>query len=78
MNIEQIKEELTLLEGKLLQNAIDNTNGTYFEIKQYLFSIIDVANDKSDTLETSETLVSLCEEVLDTLEWEMKDFKPFK
>lgn len=77
MNIEQIKEELTMLEGHLLQNAIDNTDGTVGEIKQYLFSIIDVATEKSDTLETSEALVSLCDGVLDTLEWQVKDIKPF-
>ena len=36
MNIEQIKEELTMLEGHLLQLAIDETDGTVREINNFL------------------------------------------
>ena len=41
MNIEQIKEELTMLEGHLLQLAIDETDGTVKEINDFLNSVID-------------------------------------
>ena len=54
MNIEQIKEELTMLEGHLLQNAIDNTDGTVGEIKQYLISVVDTAFENSSSLDTSD------------------------
>ena len=36
MNIEQIKEDLTMLEGHLLQLAIDETDGTVKEINDFL------------------------------------------
>ena len=78
MNIEQIKEELTMLEGHLLQLAIDETDGTVREIKQYLFSIMDTAFEKSSSLDTSDTLIALSEQVLDTLDWSVKDLKPFE
>ena len=78
MNIEQIKEELTMLEGHLLQNAIDNTDGSIGEIKQYLFSIMDTAFEKSSSLDTSDALIALSEQVLDTLDWSVKDLKPFE
>lgn len=78
MNIEQIKEELTMLEGYLLQNAIDNTDGTVGEIKQYLFSVVDTAFENSSSLDTSDTLIALSHQVLDTLEWQVKDIKPFE
>ena len=78
MNIEQIKEELTMLEGHLLQNAIDNTDGSIGEIKQYLFSIMDIAFENSSSLDTSDALIALSEQVLDTLNWSVKDLKPFE
>lgn len=78
MNIEQIKEELTMLEGHLLQNAIDNTDGTVGEIKQYLFSVVDTAFENSSSLDTSDALIALSHQVLDTLEWQVKDIKPFE
>lgn len=78
MNIEQIKEELTMLEGHLLQNAIDNTDGTVGEIKQYLISVVDTAFENSSSLDTSDSLIALSEQVLDTLNWSVKDLKPFE
>lgn len=78
MNIEQIKEELTMLEGHLLQNAIDNTDGTVGEIKQYLISVVDTAFENSSSLDTSDALIALSEQVLDTLNWSVKDLKPFE
>lgn len=78
MNIEQIKEELTMLEGHLLQNAIDNTDGTVGEIKQYLISVVDTAFQNSSSLDTSDALIALSEQVLDTLDWSVKDLKPFE
>ena len=78
MNIEQIKEELTMLEGNLLQNAIDNTDGTVGEIKQYLISVVDTAFQNSSSLDTSDALIALSEQVLDTLNWSVKDLKPFE
>ena len=78
MNIEQIKEELTMLEGNLLQNAIDNTDGTVGEIKQYLISVVDTAFQNSSSLDTSDALIALSEQVLDTLDWSVKDLKPFE
>ena len=78
MNIEQIKEDLIMLEGHLLQLAIDNTDGTVGEIKQYLFSVIDTSFEKSSSLDTSDTLIALSHQVLDTLEWSVKDLKPFQ
>ena len=78
MNIEQIKEELTMLEGHLLQLAIDNTDGTVGEIKQYLISVVDTAFQNSSSLDTSDALIALSEQVLDTLDWSVKDLKPFE
>ena len=78
MNIEQIKEELTMLEGHLLQNAIDETDGTVREIKQYLISVVDTAFENSSSLDTSSSLIALSEQVLDTLDWSVKDLKPFE
>ena len=74
MNIEQIKEELTMLEGHLLQNAIDNTDGSYIEIKKYLKEIVTEEFDNNDELTV---LFILAENALDTLEWQIRDIKPF-
>ena len=78
MNIEQIKEELTMLEGHLLQNAIDETNGTVGEIKQYLISVVDTEYEDSSSPDTTSSLIALSEQVLDTLNWSVKDLKPFE
>ena len=74
MNIEQIKEELAMLEGHLLQLAIDETDGTYIEIKKYLKEIVTEEFDNSDEITV---LFILAENALDTLEWQIKDIKPF-
>lgn len=78
MNIEQIKEELTMLEGHLLQLAIDETDGSIGEIKQYLISVVDTAFENSSSLDTSSSLIALSEQVLDTLNWSVEDLKPFE
>lgn len=72
MNIEQIKEELTMLEGHLLQLAIDETDGTVREINDFLNSIIDEGFE-----EDYPVLVELAEEAKETVQYEIKDLKPF-
>lgn len=72
MNIEQIKEELTMLEGQLLQNAIDNTDGTVKEINDFLNSVIDEGFE-----EDYPVLVELANEAKETVQHEIKDIKPF-
>ena len=74
MNIEQIKEELTMLEGHLLQLAINETDGSYIEIKKYLKEIVTEEFDNNDELTV---LFILAENALDTLEWQIRDIKPF-
>lgn len=72
MNIEQIKEELTMLEGQLLQNAIDNTDGTVREINDFLNSVIDEGFE-----EDYPVLVELADEAKETVQHEIKYLKPF-
>ena len=72
MNIEQIKEELTMLEGHLLQNAIDNTDGTVKEINDFLSSVIDESFE-----EDYPVLAELADEAKGTVKHEIKDIKPF-
>ena len=72
MNIEQIKEELTMLEGHLLQLAIDETDGTVREINNFLNSVIDESFE-----EDYPVLVELANEAKETVQHEIKDFKPF-
>lgn len=72
MNIEQIKEELTMLEGQLLQNAIDETDGTVKEINDFLNSIIDEGFE-----EDYPVLVELADEAKETVQHEIKYIKPF-
>lgn len=73
MNIEQIKEELTMLEGHLLQNAIDNTDGTVREINDFLNSVIDEGFE-----EDYPVLVELANEAKETVQHEIKYLKPFE
>ena len=73
MNIEQIKEELTMLEGYLLQLAIDETDGTVREINDFLNSVIDESFE-----EDYPVLVELAEEAKETVQHEVKDLKPFE
>ena len=72
MNIEQIKEELTMLEGHLLQLAIDETDGTVKEINDFLNSVIDESSE-----EDYQVLVELAEEAKETVQHEIKYIKPF-
>ena len=72
MNIEQIKEELTMLEGQLLQLAIDETDGTVREINDFLNSVIDESFE-----EDYPVLVGLADEAKETVQHEIKDLKPF-
>ena len=72
MNIEQIKEELTMLEGHLLQLAIDETDGTVREINDFLNSVIDESFE-----EDYPVLVELADEAKETVQHEIKYIKPF-
>lgn len=73
MNIEQIKEDLTMLEGHLLQLAIDETDGTVREINDFLNSVIDEGFE-----EDYPVLVELAEEAKETVQYEIKYIKPFE
>ena len=73
MNIEQIKEELTMLEGHLLQLAIDETDGTVREINDFLNSVIDESLE-----EDYPVLVELADEAKETVQHEIKYIKPFE
>lgn len=73
MNIEQIKEELTMLEGHLLQNAIDETDGSIGEINNFLNSVIDEGFE-----EDYQVLVELADEAKETVQHEIKYIKPFE
>ena len=72
MSIEQIKEDLTMLEGYLLQLAIDETDGTVKEINDFLNSVIDESFE-----EDYPVLVELAEEAKETVQYEIRDIKPF-
>lgn len=72
MNIEQIKEELIMLEGHLLQLAIDETDGTVREINDFLNSIIDEGFE-----EDYPVLVEIANEAKETVQHEIKYIKPF-
>ena len=73
MSIEQIKEDLIMLEGHLLQLAIDETDGTVKEINDFLISVIDESFE-----EDYPVLVELAEEAKETVQHEVKDLKPFE
>ena len=73
MNIEQIKEELIMLEGHLLQLAIDETDGTVREINDFLNSVIDESFE-----EDYPVLVELADEAKETVQHEIKYIKPFE
>lgn len=73
MNIEQIKEELTMLEGHLLQNAIDETDGTVREINDFLDSVIDESFEEDYLV-----LVGLANEAKETVQHEIESIKPFE
>ena len=73
MSIEQIKEDLIMLEGHLLQLAIDETDGTVKEINDFLNSVIDESFE-----EDYPVLAELADEAKETVQHEIKDLKPFK
>ena len=73
MSIEQIKEDLIMLEGHLLQLAIDETDGTVREINDFLNSVIDEGFE-----EDYPVLVGLADEAKESVQYEIKDFKPFE
>ena len=72
MSIEQIKEDSTMLEGHLLQLAIDETDGTVREINNFLNSVIDESFE-----EDYPVLVELASGAKESVQYEIKDFKPF-
>ena len=72
MSIEQIKEDLVMLEGHLLQLAIDETDGTVKEINDFLSSVIDEGFE-----EDYPVLVELADEAKETVQHEIKYIKPF-
>ena len=72
MSIEQIKEDLIMLEGHLLQLAIDETDGTVREINSFLNSVIDEGFE-----EDYPVLVELADEAKETVQHEIKYIKPF-
>ena len=72
MNIEQIKEDLTMLEGHLLQLAIDETDGTVREINDFLNPVIDEGFEEGYPV-----LVELANEAKETVQHEIKYIKPF-
>lgn len=73
MDIEQIKEELTMLEGYLLQLAIDETDGTVKEINDFLNSVIDEGFE-----EDYPVLVELADEAKETVQYEIQYIKLFE
>ena len=73
MSIEQIKEDLIMLEGHLLQLAIDETDGTVKEINDFLSSVIDEGFE-----EDYPVLVELASGAKETVKHEIKDIKPFE
>lgn len=73
MSIEQIKEELTMLEGHLLQLAIDETDGTVREINDFLNSVIDEGFE-----EDYPVLVELADEAKETVQYEIQYIKLFE
>ena len=72
MSIEQIKEDLIMLEGHLLQLAIDETDGTVKEINDFLNSVIDESFE-----EDYPVLVELADEAKETVEYELQYVKLF-
>lgn len=71
--INEVEDLLTQVEGVMLQDAIDNTDGTYKDIKSYIQENKCLAFENDDLV-----LVELYENVLETLEWTIKDIKPFE
>ena len=71
--LNEVDDILTQAEGIILQDAIDNTDGTYGKIKTY------IKNEQEKVFRQENIfLFELYENVLETLEWSIKDIKPFK
>ena len=71
--LNEVDDLLTQVEGIILQDAIDNTNRTYQDIKNYIEENKYLAFENNDLV-----LFELYENTLETLEWSIKDIKPFK
>ena len=71
--LNEVDDLLTQAEGIILQDAIDNTNKTYQDIKNYIEENKYLAFENNDLV-----LFELYENTLETLEWSIKDIKPFK
>ena len=71
--LNEVDDLLTQAEGIILQDAIDNTNKTYQDIKNYIEENRSLAFENNDLV-----LFELYENTLETLEWSIKDIKPFE
>ena len=71
--LNEVDDLLTQAEGIILQDAIDNTNKTYQDIKNYIEENKCLAIENNDLV-----LFEIYENTLETLEWSIKDIKPFK
>lgn len=71
--LNEVDDLLTQVEGIILQDAIDNTNKTYQDIKNYIEENKSLAFENNDLV-----LFELYENTLETLEWSIKDIKPFE
>ena len=71
--LNEVDDLLTQVEGIILQDAIDNTNRTYQDIKNYIEENKCLASENNDLV-----LFELYENTLETLEWSIKDIKPFE
>ena len=71
--LNEVDDLLTQVEGIILQDAIDNTNRTYQDIKNYIEENKRLAFENNDLV-----LFELYENTLETLEWSIKDIKPFE
>ena len=71
--LNEVDDLLTQVEGIILQDAIDNTNKTYQDIKNYIEENKYLAFENNDLV-----LFELYENTLETLEWSIKDIKPFE
>ena len=71
--LNEVDDLLTQAEGIILQDAIDNTNKTYQDIKNYIEENKSLAFENNDLV-----LFELYENTLETLEWSIKDIKPFE
>lgn len=71
--LNEVDDLLTQAEGIILQDAIDNTNRTYQDIKNYIEENKRLAFENNDLV-----LFELYENTLETLEWSIKDIKPFE